>query len=269
MTVQSANQVLALAQLSRLDQHQLPADSPPTSLPQASAASTLSRGEYKQQMIGAHDPDYDRISMDSNHPLLSAESRGTAGSNSHTANESQLEPSSTSRTQVEDVRLIVNLTRLSAAHRNSEFQLATQSQTPEQTWAELRNSASGESKAQGKYPSHSLNMTHAQADKDRDRTSFELRKWAQEQGKNQPQSRAVSDIQSSLQITDSTRTRSLDLLRADVTNIRLSIESARLPEGEKMLCMCVALTHLAAYPQPSQLAATLAAHRAKVRVLEW
>jgi len=238
-SVQAANQALASAQLSRLDQHQLPADSHPTSLPQASAASTLSRGEYRQQMIGMHDPDNARISMDSNHPLLSAESQANASSNSHTADESQLEPSSTSKTQVEGVRLSANLTRSSAALCSGEFQLATQSQTSEQTWAELRNSAIGEAQAQGRFPSHSHDMTHAQADKDLDRTSFELRKWAPEQGKSQPWSRAVSDIQSSVEIKDSTRTRSLDLLRADVKNIRLSVESAGLPQGEKMLCMCV------------------------------
>jgi len=238
-SVQSTNQALALAQLSRLNQHQLPADSHSTSLPQASAASALSRGEYRLRQISAHDSDNDRISMDSNHPLLSAESPGTAGSNSPTASDSQLELSSTSKTQVEDIRLSVNSTRSSAAHRNSEFQLATQSQAPEQTWAELRNSASGESKAQGKYPSRSSNMTHTQADKDRETTSFELRQWAREQGKTQPQSRAVSDIQNSLDLKDSKRTRSLDLLRADLKNIRLSIESARLPQGEKMLCMSV------------------------------
>ncbi len=82
-------------------------------------------------------------------------------------------------------------------------------------------------------------MTHTQADKDRETTSFELRQWAREQGKTQPQSRAVSDIQNSLDLKDSKRTRSLDLLRADLKNIRLSIESARLPQGEKMLCMSV------------------------------
>ena len=238
--VPAPNQAVALAQLSRLDQHQLPADSHSTSLPQASAASALSRGEYRQRMISAHDPDDHRISMDSTHPLLSAESHGSAGSNSSMANDSQLELSSMSKTQVEDTRLSINSTQSSAAHRNGESQLATQSQTPEQTSAELRNSASsGESKAQGKYPSHSSNMTHTQADKDRDRTSFDLRKWAREQDKTQPQSRAVSDIQNSLEIKDSKRTRSLDLLRADVKNIRLSIESARLPQGEKMLCMSV------------------------------
>ena len=191
-------------------------------------------------MISAHDPDDHRISMDSTHPLLSAESHGSAGSNSSMANDSQLELSSMSKTQVEDTRLSINSTQSSAAHRNGESQLATQSQTPEQTSAELRNSASsGESKAQGKYPSHSSNMTHTQADKDRDRTSLDLRKWAREQGKTQPQSRAVSDIQNSLEIKDSKRTRSLDLLRADLKNIRLSIESARLPQGKKMLCMSV------------------------------
>ncbi|KAL0050516.1 hypothetical protein WJX82_001360 [Trebouxia sp. C0006] len=238
--VPAPNQAVALAQLSRLDQHQLPADSHSTSLPQGSAASALSRGEYRQRMISAHDPDDHRISMDSTHPLLSAESHGSAGSNSSMANDSQLELSSMSKTQVEDTRLSINSTQSSAAHCNGESQLATQSQTPEQTSAELRNSASsGESKAQGKYPSHSSNMTHTQADKDRDRTSFDLRKWAREQGKTQPQSRAVSDIQNSLEIKDSKRTRSLDLLRADVKNIRLSIESARLPQGEKMLCMSV------------------------------
>ncbi|KAL0020340.1 hypothetical protein WJX77_012513 [Trebouxia sp. C0004] len=239
LSVQSTNEGLALAQLSRLDQHQLPADSHPTSLPQATAPSTLSHGEYRQQMIGVHDLDNDRISMDSSYPLLSAESHRTAGSNSHSANESQLAPSSMSKTQVEDVRLSINLTQPHAAHCDSKFQLATQSQISEQTWAGPRNGARGESQAQGKIPNHSLGMTHAQADKDRDRTSFELRKWAREQGKSQPQSRAVSAIQSSLEIKASTRTRSLDLLRADVKNIRLSVESARLPQGEKMLCMSV------------------------------
>lgn len=237
--VQATNQTLASAQLSRLNQYQLPADSHSTSLPQASAASALSRGgEYRLQMISAHDPDDRRISMDSNHPLLSAESHGS-GSNSSMANDSQLELSSTSKTQVEDIRLSINSTQSGAGHRNGKFQLATQCQSLEQTSAELRNSASGESKAQGKYPNRSSNMTHTQADKDRDRTSFDLRKWAREQGKAQPQSRAVSDIQNSLEIKDSKRTRSLDLLRADVKNIRLSIESARLPQGEKMLCMSV------------------------------
>lgn len=209
-----------------------------TSLRQALAASALSHGEYRQQMIGMHDADDDSISVDSHHPLLSAESLRTAGSDSQIASESQLELSSMSKTQVEDVKLSVDVTRSHAAHRNSQFKLATQSQTSEQTLAELRDSASGESQT-GKLPSHCLNMTHAQADEDKDRTSFELRKWFREQGKNQPQSRAVSDIQSSLEIKDSKRTRSLDLLRADVKNIRLSVESARLPQGEKMLCMSV------------------------------
>ena len=238
-SVQSANQAAALAQLSRLDQHQLPADSHPTSLPQASVVSILNHDAYRQQMMGIHDSDSNRFSMDSDHSMLSTESLLTAGSNSHIANESQLEFSSTSKTQVEGIRLSVNSTRSSAGLCGNNCQLATQPQTTEQTWAGLRSIAIGGSQSQGKSPSHSHDMTHAQADKDRDRTSFELRMWAQQQGRSQPQSHAISDIQSSLDIKDSKRTRSLDLLRADVKNIRLSIESARLPQGEKMLCISV------------------------------
>ena len=77
----------------------------------------------------------------------------------------------------------------------------------------------------------------------RKKTSVDLRQWAVEQSRKQqsfsPQGLglALSGLRRSLEMQSGHRNRSLDLVRADVKNMRLSFDSANLPRDEKLRCV--------------------------------
>lgn len=74
----------------------------------------------------------------------------------------------------------------------------------------------------------------------RKKTSADLRQWAVEQSKKQQslslQALALSGIRATLEVQSGQRNRSLDLVKADVKNIRLSFDSTTLPKDEKLRC---------------------------------
>ena len=113
------------------------------------------------------------------------------------------------------------------------------SQSHEQSQAESDRHANDAPQLQSNSGSQLHGMAQTQADKDKARVSFELRAWAREQSRKQPMVPAVPSLRSSDELQKPGRNRSLDLLRADVKNIRLSLESANLPPGEKMRCLAV------------------------------
>ena len=83
------------------------------------------------------------------------------------------------------------------------------------------------------YPNPNLNW-----DEQRHRTSLDLKSWATEQKKKRQllPGEAISGIRASLEIQGGRRQRSLDLVRADVKNVRLSFDSASVPKDEPLRC---------------------------------
>ena len=73
---------------------------------------------------------------------------------------------------------------------------------------------------------------------ERTRVSNEFKRWSLEQDQKQPKCPiGAPEALASVEVGRTGRTRSMDLLRADANNIRLSIESANLPKHEKMKCI--------------------------------
>ena len=143
-------------------------------------------------------------------------------------------------------------TQLPHPKPHSRFQLHTQTQKP-QTQAHMSASDKDQLlrsclKASSQQPQPmSHEVTHAESphaesefSQQRRKTSFDLRQWAVEQSRKQqslsPQSLglALSGLRRSLEMQSGHRNRSLDLVRADVQNMRLSFDSANLPSDEKL-----------------------------------
>ncbi len=173
------------------------------------------------------------LSIDSGQPLLAVESPEPMQSLSHLHPASQPELSSRSRAQLSEIRLSIDSIQsvehvksqihaqpASQAQALAESEAQAREQDRERTSLELRNWAYGQAQ-----------------EHQRQKTSSELKGGPDAQSKKNSQNPAFSGIRNSLEMQSRGRNRSLDLLRADVKNIRLSIESAHLPKDEKMRCI--------------------------------
>ena len=89
-------------------------------------------------------------------------------------------------------------------------------------------------------PNQEVTSAESEFSQQKKKTSFDLRQWAVEQSRKQqsfsPQGLglALSGLRHSLEMQSGHRNRSLDLVRADVKNMRLSFDSANLPSDEKL-----------------------------------
>ena len=99
-------------------------------------------------------------------------------------------------------------------------------------------------------------VTNAESEFRKKTSVLDLRQWAVEQSRKQqsfsPQGLglALSGLRRSLEMQSGHRNRSLDLVRADVKNMRLSFDSANLPRDDKLRCV-----KLVVVPTAWQLAA--------------
>ncbi|KAL3134541.1 hypothetical protein ABBQ38_006385 [Trebouxia sp. C0009 RCD-2024] len=111
------------------------------------------------------------------------------------------------------------------------------------TASQLRSCLKGRS--QPEPPSQEVSSAESDREQQRKKTSLDLRQWAVEQSKKQHslslQGLALSGMRASMEVQSGHRNRSLDLVRADVKNTRLSFDSATLPKDEKLRCMVVDL----------------------------
>ena len=194
----------------------------------ALSGGTGIRAAVHQRSISTQHLDSPIPSIDANQPLLSPESpQRESLEHPGSRYRSQPEVSGRSKTQLDDIRLSIDSDQ-------SVTQLGISALRLDHN-AQLQGQADSTGRAQPVTQTHTFG--ESESEKDRQRTSFELRSWAREQSKKQPQNPSVSGIKNSLELQASGRNRSMDLLRADTQNIRLSIESARLPKGEKMRCI--------------------------------
>ncbi|KAL3134240.1 hypothetical protein ABBQ38_006671 [Trebouxia sp. C0009 RCD-2024] len=126
-------------------------------------------------------------------------------------------------------------------------QSGPQSRDPTQlnssTANQLRSCLKGRS--QPEPPSQEVSSAESDREQQRKKTSLDPRQWAVEQSKKQHslslQGLALSGMRASMEVQSGHRNRSLDLVRADTKNTRLSFDSATLPKDEKLRCMVVDL----------------------------
>ena len=138
---------------------------------------------------------------------------------------------------------------LPESESQSSSQLHSQTQTTMTQKAQTQTSASDanqllrsclKASLQLQPLSQEVTSPESEFSQQRKKTSFDPRQWAVEQSRRQqsvsPQGLglALSGLRHSLEMQSGHRNRSLDLVRADVQNMRLSFDSANLPRDEKL-----------------------------------